>query len=72
MHDQTKRSTLFNPFEHLQFRATSVLVRGLVILGIFGNHLAILCNHGKGILAHGYNRGYKKERLRAIIYEGIQ
>ena len=72
MHDRTRHGTLFNPFEHLQFRATSVLVRGLVILGIFGNHLAILCNHGKGILAHGYNRGYKKERLRAIICEGVQ
>nr|DAF27817.1 MAG TPA: hypothetical protein [Caudoviricetes sp.] len=48
------------------------MVRGLVILGIYGNHLAILCNHGKGILAHGYNRGYKKERLRAIIYEGVR
>ena len=28
MHDRTTRSTLFNPFEHLQFRATSCTLRG--------------------------------------------
>ena len=27
MHDRTARSTLFNPFEHLQFRATSCTLR---------------------------------------------
>ena len=28
MHDRTTRGTLFNPFEHLQFRATSCTLRG--------------------------------------------
>ena len=31
MHDRTTRGTLFNPFEHLQFRATSCTLRGSVI-----------------------------------------
>ena len=28
MHDRTTHGTLFNPFEHLQFRATSCMLRG--------------------------------------------
>ena len=28
MHDRTTRGTLFNPFEHLQFRATSCTLQG--------------------------------------------
>ena len=28
MHDRTRHGTLFNPFEHLQFRATSCTLRG--------------------------------------------
>ena len=28
MHDRTTHGTLFNPFEHLQFRATSCTLRG--------------------------------------------